>query len=341
VGKATLFLHLGMSKTGSTYLQKEVFPEVRNINFFDQPMSDVLEGGRQGIMARSFKRSPAIWRSSGDEIFDEILQEPKNDTQDRSKDVLISDQSAGPQVWQLLPYLGSRWEQERQDPFLLRAHLEELSALAKRWGFSEMKTIVVFRRQDNWIASKYAQRSDRFPNASQSHFETFVDYLVDSSRGYFSDGIVLDYMLLREQLTRAVEAENVLMVPFELLNRDPERYLREVISFFDNGVEDGTRLSKRLASQAAQRKHNIRSEEEGVWAIRDRMETRVIPLRPGRVFSALGLPNSIPLRWPEFGRETSIRLTRNLREKILEVYAESNEDLATDIGIDLSLYGYC
>jgi len=330
-----------MSKTGSTYLQEEVFPKIATIDFYYQPMSDMLEGGRQGVMGRAFVRSPVIWRHTGQEIFSEILQEFKDKTWDGTRNVLISDESAGPQIWQLLPYLGSRWEQERQDPFLLKAHLEELSALVSEWGFSKLKAVLVFRRQDEWIASKYAQRSDRFPNASQSHFEEFVDYLIDPAKGYFSDGIVLDYKLLREQLILALGEENILMLPYELLVRDAERFLDDLVDFVENRDRDAVHaLSRRLAAQSAQQRHNVRSKEEGVWEIRDRIETRVLPLRPGRVFSSLGLPTRIPIRWPEFKRGALIRLNHSLRERILEAYVESNEKLAADIDIDLHFDGY-
>jgi hypothetical protein len=322
-------------------LQEEVFPRIPAVDFIYQPMSDVLEGGRQGILARAFKRSPVIWRHMGDEIFSKIFREPKNKTRIRTRNVLISDQSAGPQIWQLLPYLGSRWEQERQDPFLLRAHLEELSALVSEWGFGKLKVVLVFRRQDEWIASKYAQRSDRFPNASQCHFEKFVDYLIDPAKGYFSDGIALDYKLLREQLMHALGEEDMLMLPYELLVRDAERFLCDLVGFVENRDRDAVHeLIHQLAAQSAQRRHNVRSKEEGVWLIRDRIEPRVLQLRPSRVFSGLGLSTRIPMRWPEFGRETSIRLNYNLRKRILEAYVESNEELAADIGIDLHLDGY-
>jgi hypothetical protein len=341
MNKPTLFLHLGMSKTGSTYLQKEVFPKIPTVDFFYQPMSDALEGGRQGILARAFKRSPVIWRRMGDEIFSGIFQEPKNKTWARIRNVLISDQSAGPQICQLLPYLGSRWEQERQDPFLLGAHLEELSALVSKWGFGKLKVILVFRRQDEWMASKYAQRSDRFPNASQSHFEKFVDYLIDPGKGFFSDGIVLDYKLLREQLIRAIGEENILMLPYELLVRAAGKFLHDLVGFVDTRDRDAVHtLSIQLAARSAQQGHNVRSKEEAVWTIRDRIEPRVLPLRPGRILSTLGLPTRIPMRWPEFKRGTSIRLNRNLRETILEAYIESNEELAADIDYNLHHDGY-
>mgnify|MGYP000002187039 CR=1 FL=1 len=145
--------------------------------------------------------------------------------------MLVSDQPAGPTLWETGSYIGSHWRQSRQAPYFLTAHLEALAEQAVDWGFEDLRILLIVRRQGEWIASKYAQRSDRILHASQSHFEERIEYYIDPARGFYADGIVLDYALLRDLLAQAIGDENVLMLPYELFKRSPLRFLRHVTDF--------------------------------------------------------------------------------------------------------------
>ena len=338
-----LVLHLGMSKTGTTYLQEEVFPRLTWIEYFDRPTSETLRGGKnQGLLARAFRRSPAIWDDIGDDLLEEVLRRSKGNAGDTT--VLVSDQSAGPQIWQLNPYLGSRWEQERQDPFLLKAHLQQISKVAQSWGFGSLRILLIFRRQDTWIASKYAQRSDRFPNPSQSHFERYVDYLLNPEDGFYSDGIVLDYHKLLHQIRSAVGSSNVLMIPFELLKHDARMYLEQIVGFVDHTAEPKnatTTLVRLLAQSSTTTKRNVRSARANMWALRRRRSQRsILPQQvKGRLRHAERLWQRT-VRSSASKRRRYIELTREMSDRILDVYAESNRRLAREIDVDLSRYGY-
>lgn len=83
---------------------------------------------------------------------------------------------------------------------------------AREWGFAPLRLIATIRRQDQWLASHYAQVSDRIPDASQTHFEAFIDEVLDPHRRFFNIGVVLDYSVLAEQLASAVGANNVLIL---------------------------------------------------------------------------------------------------------------------------------
>lgn len=332
----TLFLHLGMSKTATTYLQREVFPELDGLRFFDQPRTRQIEGGPfQGLLARAFKRSPAIWAKKGDrlltELFDGLAAE------DQGRDVLISDQSAGPAMWETGPYAGPNWERERKDPFFLRAHLDALAEEAADWGFDDLCVLLVVRRQDEWIASKYAQRSDRILHASQAHFEERLDYYLDPSRGYLADGIVLDYAVLRTQLVQAVGAENLLMLPYELLKNDPLSFLERIIDFLDPRTNCRRDRIRNLVREEAK---NVRSNSEDTWRLRPRT-MRDVPLPaslPGKMVRLL--KRSIRALSRLGRRDRSIRLTPALRERVLARFAASNRRLERHLPVRLDPYGY-
>jgi hypothetical protein len=67
---------------------------------------------------------------------------------------------------------------------------------------------------------------------------------------------------------------------------------------------------------------------------------KAIRLRPGRLFKAVGLPNEIPLHFPERGREKTFTLAKDLQDRVLGVYARSNKELAAELDVDLGPYGY-
>lgn len=333
----TLFLHLGMSKTATTYLQTEVFPELDGLHFFDQPRTGHLEGGPfQGMLARAFKRSPAIWERNGRQLLTELFD--SSSPQVGSMDVLISDQSAGPAMWETGPYAGPNWERERKDPFFLRAHLEAFAEAIANWGFDDLCVLLVFRRQDEWIASKYAQRSDRILHASQGHFEERLDYYLDPSRGYLSDGIVLDYTLLRSHLVRAVGTGNVLMLPYELLESEPTSFLGRILDFLTPG---GGGRQDRMSDLVRGDAKNVRSSSEHTWRLRPRT-MRDVPI-PGSLPHRLSrlVKRSIRAISRRLGRrDGSIHLTPAVREKVLAQFASSNRRLERRLPVRLDRYGY-
>jgi len=332
----TLFLHLGMSKTATTYLQTEVFPELEGVDFFDQPRTDRIEGGPfQGLFARAFKRSPAVWARAGDQLLADLFEgkEPRSE----ATDVLISDQSAGPAMWETGPYAGPNWERERKDPFFLRTHLEALKEAIAGWGFDELCVLLIVRRQDEWIASKYAQRSDRILHASQAHFEERLAYYLDPERGYLADGIVLDYALLRAQLVRAVGTDNVLILPYELLETDPLSFLKRVVDFLDPG---GDCRREQLEALVRGEAKNVRSSADDTWRLRPRT-MRDLPLPASLPHRVSRLVKRSIRALSRLGRrDRVIRLTPALRDKVLDQFASSNRRLDRHLPVRLDRYGY-
>jgi hypothetical protein len=333
------FMHLGMSKTATTYLQADVFPKLPFLTFLDQPRTEILRGGRyQGLFARAFRRSPALWAEQGEALFAELFGASFD--RRNARDVLISDQSAGPAMWETGPYAGDRWERERNDPFTLRAHLEAMREHALRFGFAEVRVLLLFRRQDEWIASKYAQRSDRILPASQQHFEERVAYYLDPARGYYKDGIVLDYSMLHEQLTQAVGHDKVLMLPYELLLNAPNTFFERLLDFLD--AEE--RFPRdRLSDLMTTTERNVRSRSDRTWALRPRtmQDLPFSALLTHRFVKQLAQP-LVNQAAHVFGtrREKVITLTPELRKRIIERYEDSNRQLDKTNKYDLKKYGY-
>jgi hypothetical protein len=316
----TLYLHIGLPKTATTYLQQEVFPALSHLRYLGIPQGDVFAGPEElkhgpRTLTNCTKRSALVWSRYGEAVFRDIFGcEP---TERPLGDVLLSDEGIG--------RAGSR-------PTFLGAHLQGLATQAKNWGFGRIRLLCMFRRQDRWLASHYAQISDRNPQASQEDFEATVSRALDPAGERFGFGMLLDYAALARHLRPVVGPSNLLMLPYEFLVHDPAEFHHQVLAF----------LGKAAAADASlfedAQKRNVRSKEEGVWELRPARYSRAIQLRPGRLFSSLGLPSAIQLNW--LTRGGTIRVTESLHMSILSEYEASNRTLSEELEMDLTRFGY-
>lgn len=314
----TLYLHIGLPKTATTYLQQEVFPALSHLRYLGIPQGDVFAGPeelRHGsrTLTNCVKRSTLLWGPYGEAVFRDLFGCGPEDRP--PGDVLLSDEGVG--------RAGSR-------PVLLGAHLKGIAAQAREWGFGRVRILCTFRRQDHWLASHYAQVSDRNPRASQEDFEATVSRKLDPAGERYGFGMLLDYAALGHSLHQAVGASDVLMLPYELLVHDSTQFHEKVLSFL--GDEYGP------ATFRSTRKQNVRSTQEGVWELRPSRRSQVVRLRPSRLFTSLGLPDEVRLSWRTLGG--GIRMTEPMSTSILREYEDSNRALADAIDLDLASYGY-
>lgn len=194
-----LFLHIGYTKTGTTYLQKEVFTQIPDFHYLDKPSLDLIpqELSGDGIFRRFFAAAPAIWSEHGRDLLSTLNIGTYPHT-------LVSDESVS-EMTQTLP--------------MITAHLRELRKLFE----GEIRVIFTIRRQDHKLASLYAQLSHQFDEASQEHFEAWALDIVETPGGYYGEGhrgIMLDYDAMYSALSDVLPPKHILMLPSELLRSD-------------------------------------------------------------------------------------------------------------------------
>ena len=309
-GARTLHLHIGLPKTASTWLQDQVFPHLVHLRvvstprsrLFDEPADREAEGR---VMACALRRSARVWRAMGDAVMGEMLG-PREAWLVGGRDLLISDEAIG--------RMGSRPEQ-------LAAHLRELAPVAARWGLGRLSVICLIRRQDRWLASHYAQMSDRNPRASQRDFEAFARRVTDPAAARHALGALLDYDALREAIAEV--APDPFLMPHEALRDAPSDALGTLLDRLGTPVADRPWIEAASLGTAS----NVRSGE-GSWRLRPRRRT------------IAGHPR---LRVPDWGRGAGrgmISLTSEISARVLEAYAEGNRALDAATGLDLGRLGY-
>jgi len=321
----TLSIHVGPSKTATTFLQREVFERIESAACFPVPELEVQD--RTFRFGDLFSFSPGFWGGVEGDPFGEGGQQP-------ARDVVVSDERifgglAAPRPWipgavqsRGLPPSPRRHTHGRHDLCSVSSHLRALRAAAGGWGYERVQVLLTPRRQDTKLASSYAQLSNRVRGAGQQNFEAWVRHLLHDVVGYNKGGgLKLNYALWWRRLGEAVGPENVFFLPFELLRADSAAFLRQWLDFL--GVPEGGAIADALSGPGSAGQ-NVRSWSADTWSLRT-------PIKKGHHL----------LRWPDFSRGSEVRITDELKEEILTVYEEGNRSLDEHVPhLNLERYDY-
>ncbi len=345
----TLFLHIGPPKTATSFLQRDLLTAVRSAACRIKPT--VTLGSGEVTFGDFFLQSPHLWREVGDEVFRSLIGENQNGD---GKDLIVSEEEifggvTSPQPWipswigESARRYGSTVRVERQtsgqpEASTVARHVEALAEIAADWGFSETKVLLTLRRQDTKLASGYAQMSNRVKGASQSHFEAWITDLVVNPLGYYmGGGMKLNYFLWWKELEAVLGEENMLFLPFELLQENKNAFLKRWLQFLDVADMDRILHASRKSGGKGRKK---RSESKRVWRLRDPMSVGP-SLGIEWLLGKMGISSNWSLQWMDFRRDKKIRLTDELKNQIVDVYQRENRRLEDTVeGLEIGRYGY-
>jgi hypothetical protein len=250
-----LYIHIGIKKTATSFLQSKVLGQTNSSRFIAIPEVPV---GEEVVRMRSiFGFYPDVWTDQDGRAFANLLEHYgllSRGVGEEQRDLILSDEgvyggvaSAQPWIperkWAKIPDWG--WEhgpivrlyrqtEAGPTPESVSSHLKAISETASNWGFSEVKVFANIRRQDTHYASAYAQFSDRVRGACQKNFEDWVRHLIHDPVGYYGGAAFkLDYNELWENLVEVLGEKNVFFLPFEFLREDQEEYLGQLLGFLD------------------------------------------------------------------------------------------------------------
>jgi len=160
--------------------------------YFDKPNTDLVEGPFpwSGALRNFFRLSPPVWDGLGKKLFEDIFG---SENSQRVRPVLVSDENAAVNLSNAKSYLASRGALDNHSRYEWRDHLLKINELVRGWGFETVRVLLTTRRQDHFLASGYAQTSDRRPGASQQDFERVVSRTINERKDYYLDGVQLDF----------------------------------------------------------------------------------------------------------------------------------------------------
>lgn len=347
-----IFIHIGAPKTATSFIQKRVFKEITSANSVITQKIEI-EGSYINL-GDCFDFCPSFWKTLESDPF---LKERKKGL---NSDVLVSSEYifggiSAPKPWIPGPVSKGgivprprRHTHSRPDPYFVASHFKELKEASHSWGYDNIKIILTIRRQDTFLASFYAQASNRVRGAGQSNFENWIQYILNNTVGYNKGGgAKLDYYVWWKEIIEVLGRENVLFIPFELLKENAFAFLKQFLDFIEE--YESTSIARSLANSS--RKENVRSKTESRWNLRPpiregpglsrRVSSKLFEILQDVGFPKCDFPARIPLRWPDFHRDKEVRLSKKLSRQILETYKESNKNISKEIrNLDFKSFGY-
>jgi hypothetical protein len=247
-----LILHIGLPKTGTTTLQS-VFRRIPDLAFVHRKVGATEAAICQGL--RRYTRTNGLLAPLYAKRIGTRLRTLARGEGATPGDLLISDEDVSVAA-------GGFWRGAGAVPDLAAGRLASLGRRVDQ-GFGPVRVIVGIRRQDQWLASRYAESSRMFPGFGQVDFDRRMRRIAD---GQPLSGPLqwLDYQRVHESFVRALGEENVLLVPLERLGGSPAETLAEVGRFMG-----GVHLAAGGKRGGPRRGHRNRlSQGENTWRLR-------------------------------------------------------------------------
>jgi len=313
-----LIFHIGLTKTGSSFLQRKVF--LGKMHTLSRSV-DWTSDSKSAAEFQDFflRESPHIWsEKAGKDFFLDLF----GDVDDTA---LISHES----LFSHIPFLPDNGSIEAE-PELLAQRLKNINDFCCVSG--RVKVFFFFRMQADWLASMYAHVAYALEKPSQVDFEQRVRNLLalDNKMAH-----ILEYDRLYQCLSDMLGTESVLAIPYEKFSdakvwRSIEAFtgisgLYDRIPFGDTSVN-----TKRVDDGKSW--HTSR-DRNGILGFQVSTETKRFLKRTVGGTALVGILD----RWRP---KSKILMSEELREEVTGYYKTSNERLSILTGYDLGRYGY-
>ena len=322
--KGEIIIHVGYPKTGTTTLQKHFFPFIDEIDYLGK-FDD------EGSMF-SFNKNMINELIFNDQLLgvDKFLS-----TLPEFKKSLLSEESFLSNTLRVSRINGA---DVVADPHTLIKNLRNTFEKSR----CDVKVIITIRRQDEMLLSLYAQSYTHYYSGQKrfNTFDKFLDFFDKEKKGlnlYSS----LDYLKMADLFSDAFGEENVSILAFEHLERDPLSFHIKLCNFLQvdpNKYKADYSLQKENA-RSSERNGYKRTRNESMFYYLKRMKRRLIPNLNIQLNKFIG-DYLKSVRVPNFWIDRTIKLTKQQRKKILASYAESNRAVSMRFDLSLDKSGY-
>jgi hypothetical protein len=330
-----VYIHVGPPKTGTTFLQRRVFPNLADV--FDV-----------------YNRAPSLTAEFRDRLVEENPLRVSLDALRGAVDAMLAACDR--------PKVLMSWEGLFGSPHVAFANNAHVAEGLKKI-FPEARVILSVRRQDDYADSNYRQALHNYYSVSPARF---LGWNPDGTfrRRVFTDHIpypgidvaTLDWTPYIENYVRLFGRDNVKVLVYEDLRDDPAGYIRDLCAFTGSApyVPPAITLENRGYSLLSCRV--ARGLNRFVHTPNNRLG--IIPLRPfhdrlaararGRDlwWALAGISRRIDLRWVlQNGLDRAVYVAGSpipdpMRRGILAQHAEANRALDARYGLRLARHGY-
>lgn len=274
----TLTLHIGLPKTATTFLQHWILKPTLGHGFIHR-----TRGDRAKRICRYFKELAAASDSEAKTCHNKIRSSLIFHCK-KFPDLgglVVSDENISGRAIEF-------WHSKGPGPAQLAKRLGELSQDLTDL-FPTTRVIIGIRRQDQWLASRYAESSTVFDNFCQSDFDRrLLDLSQRDPLGPVFDW--LDFHKVHAIFSQALGPENLLMVSMERLGTEPESTLEDMGEFLGELGLPG--LYRKLVADDVGVVRNTLSAGNDTWRLRrDGSPLRLTPELQGAILTRLAESN--------------------------------------------------
>jgi hypothetical protein len=305
-----ILLHIGYHKTGSSFLQRKLF-DGGDHGF-------VRLGGERALINRYLVATNSFYRPPA-EIVGKIAGEAAAAAASGRILVVSHERLSG------YPASGG------YDSRLIADRLHD--------AFPHARVLIVVREQKSFIRSMYSQYVTDGGDLSLSRFLSPPEPQLNRVPGWDFDFLAYD-RLIRHYRDR-FGAERVLVLPFELLTREPQRFAADIVRFCGHQPEQPAALATGVVNRKRPvtlqfvarliNRHLVRSQLSNHGFL-PQPTVRAALARLAPVFERLS-PGFVE-------RALDRRMRRAIDAAVGDRYAESNRETAALTGLDLAAFGY-
>jgi hypothetical protein len=244
-----LMLHIGLPKTGTTFLQYRIFNRQRELAYIHRPGSGFWS--IENLLKRHPRALPVL-----SPFIERLIARSVAE-----RDLLVSNENISINA-------NEAWQGTGPSPARVA---DRLADLGRRVG--GVRIVLGIRRQDQWLGSRYAESAKQFAEFGQADFERRIAALC----GQQLRGAVewLDYHATYAALGARLGNDNVLLLPSETVSDEPEAALARLQAFL--GCTTFVDVYRRLLADNVGMRRNVLSAGVNRWQMRGREETLTLP----------------------------------------------------------------
>ena len=191
---APIIVHVGFPKSGSTLLQRFVFPVVKDVNFIQPDENKEL-----------FEALTLIEYPGGETCRLDVLSAASKHFQSSKNSTLISSEHF---------VMQGNWLTTHKSKPTIRLDTTQILSHIQKLG-QQVRILLVIRKQQDWLESWYQERIKRYET------RRFQD--VVGAQEFFPIMELLRFDRTFLDLAQRFGKENVFIIPFELLKTDPQK----------------------------------------------------------------------------------------------------------------------
>ena len=207
----SIIVHIGYHRTGTSFLQKNIFPQCQQHVFHGHP--EMLEFGLVDV----------AWKADRSINYEKLIEVYQS-----KKKYFISFES----------FIG---------PLVEGSTLIDLIPLRfqRIFGKKAVKILITIRKQDKWLKSYYAQW------VASGGGLNFMQFMTNGFKNHRFDLNALNYLMTYESYKAVFGAENILVLPYELMKENQAYFLKLLNDFsgenFQTVEQKGAALNRSLS----------------------------------------------------------------------------------------------